>query len=467
MLVYVFGTGFYYNMYRQYIDKEIILNYLDNDPLKQGKFIEGIEVISPKQADYNKVEYILILIDNNQPIVEQLISYGVEQKKIRTYRQLNDVLMQPIIIKHGVDSISADEYLNTYNQRKRVLLLSHDFSRTGVPVAVMHMAELFEEMGIESVVGALIGGSLEEELCEKKIRFINNLHVISCDAKFERFINHFNYIFIGTITVAGFAHKFSFFNKPIIWWFNERYIDQYKEFTLPKHKDNMFYYADGDNTIDVFKSFYPERNIELLYYFLPDDEMINHVHEEHDYIQFLFAAFLSRRKGHDIFLDAIKKIPSNKREKFRFVIVGQDSRNKKDVITDWNKQTKEIPQIIHYGEVSQRELNSLYMMSDVFVCSSRDDTIPIVVTQAFEYSMPCIVTDIVGQSKYMENGYAGFVFSNEDSDSLCKYMLKYADNKELLKTQGKQAREIFEIYFSKKAVKDKMKKILTSISKEK
>ena len=463
MKYFIFGTGTYARIYSKYVEKNNIICYLDNDSSKNGCYFNGIKICNPNQVDLNDADYILIFICNYVPIVNWLVEMGVSPDKIRSFRELNDILKCPIEINDGNESINVERFLSMSGKSKKVFLISHDLSRTGVPVAIMHMAELFTEMGIDTVIGSLSGGNLEEELRGKRIKYINNLHVVNDDNEFKKFINCFDIILLGTIAAAIFSKKLLFFKKPIIWWINEKYDNEFKKFRLPNHKSNMFYFADGDNTITVFKKYYPNRSIKLLYYFLPDEELVDCKYKNNDYVQYLFAGYLAKRKGHDILIKAIENIPASYREKMKFIIVGQESKDSFDPATDWKMLVKKIPQIVRLDEVSQYELNKLYASSDVFICPSRDDTIPIVVTQAFQYSIPCIISDQVGQSKYMKDSYGGFVFQNEDYLMLSRYMIEYIDRPDLLSKQGIEGREIFEKYFSKESVKNKLKTEILSI----
>ena len=94
----------------------------------------------------------------------------------------------------------------------------------------------------------------------------------------------------------------------------------------------------------------------------------------------------------------------------------------------------------------------------MFVCPSRSDTEPIVVTQAFQHSIPCIVSDQVGQSKFMMDGEAGFVFKNEDCAALADSIVYCYDHHDSAVEIGKQGRAIFEKYFSKEAIRSIVKK---------
>lgn len=46
----LFGTGDYYERYKKWFAKEDTLALLDNDNEKRGLFIDGIQVLAPKEG---------------------------------------------------------------------------------------------------------------------------------------------------------------------------------------------------------------------------------------------------------------------------------------------------------------------------------------------------------------------------------------------------------------------------------
>lgn len=63
------------------LDKVKIISFIDNDPLKQNTFYNGIKVISPEELKHN-YDFIVIASMYFQEIYSQLIKLGVEKGKI-------------------------------------------------------------------------------------------------------------------------------------------------------------------------------------------------------------------------------------------------------------------------------------------------------------------------------------------------------------------------------------------------
>ena len=111
---------------------------------------------------------------------------------------------------------------------------------------------------------------------------------------------------------------------------------------------------------------------------------------------------------------------------------------------------KNKPNVQYIGEMKQSELNDFYRKIDVLVCPSRDDPMPIVVTQAMQNEIPCIVSDQVGQAEYIQSGKNGYIFKSEDVIELARIMEDIIVNPAQLNQIGKEGKKIYEENFSEK-----------------
>lgn len=445
----IFGTGKYAEAFSIFFEVNDICCYIDNDINKQGKEFNGKKTFAPDEVDYSRIDCVIVMVLKNKEIISQLTSMGVDKKKIISYKEIGKKFGLHIYINNCGQQVE----IRQWNFReKNLLLMVHELSRTGVPVAVMHLADLLRELGYGVVIGSLRSGSITNELQDRNIPYIENLGAFyDCDA-LEDFINCFDGVIMGTLAVAQFAVNFKSYSNPVFWWINESHKGVFKTYVLPKHENNFFYLADGEKTVKMFKTYYPEREVSNLYYYLPEEDERNSA-VSNEKICFGMVGSHVRRKGQDVLVAAIKRIPDEIRKNMVFYIIGPENGS---YTKEWKTQADMIPEIKMIGELSQSELKKMYSEFDVLICPSRDDTVPIVVTQAFQNSIPCIVSDQVGQSIYMKNDYGGYVFDSENTEQLSDAIVVMYNNKEKRAQQGREGREIFEKYFSKNAVKQEV-----------
>lgn len=90
------------------------------------------------------------------------------------------------------------------------------------------------------------------------------------------------------------------------------------------------------------------------------------------------------------------------------------------------------------------------------VCPSREDSLPIVMTEAMMYSKPCIASDSTGTADYIKDGINGFVCKTEDSEDLCEKMRYFIHHQEKIEIMGKEARKVYEEYFTMDKFADRL-----------
>lgn len=445
----IFGTGNYAEAFSKVFENDDIFCYIDNDKNKQGKEFNGKKIFAPNEIDYGNIDYVIIAVFKSKNIIAQLTGMGVDESKIISYKDIGEKFGLHIYINNCGKQIEIKHWKFT---KKSLLVMVHELSRTGVPVAAMHLAELLRELGYGVVIGSLRNGSLAGELQERTIPYIENLEAFyDCD-DFKAFIRGFDGVIMGTLAVAQFAVNFKSYSNPVFWWINETHGKFFETYKLPAHRDRIFYLADGDKTVKMFKSYYPNREVKNLYYYLPED-VEEKTAASNKKLCFGMVGSHVRRKGQDVLVAAIKRIPDEIRKNMVFYIIGPENGN---YTKEWKNQADMIPEIKMIGELSQSELKKMYSEFDVLICPSSDDTVPIVVTQAFQNSIPCIVSNQVGQSMYMKNDYGGYVFESENTEQLSDAIVAMYNNREKRAQQGHEGREIFEKYFSKNAVKQEV-----------
>ena len=454
----IWGTGKYYEKYKCYINAEDVLFLIDNDKDKWGEKIDGKEILAPEQADYEKCDFVLIMIIQYEEVEQQLLSYGLSKDKIKSYHNILELYDIKADIVSGGSNISFEKWKKNH-QGKKIFMCSNEFSRTGVPVAMMNTCTLLMKMGFEVLLSALLGGALEEEFEERGIDYLTDIGIFYKEEWFLNILKEFDLIFIGGLSASDFSVEVSKLDLPIIFWLHESYDVYYEKYKLII-RDNIHYYAGGKRVLEKFYEHYPSGRIEEMLYFLPQIEEMPEVRKSQEKIMFAVLGSISKRKGQDIFIEAIKQIEEEKQKKANFVMVG--SYSMADNFFDFDEQIKKIDNCKWIDELNQKELALFYKEIDVLVCPSRDDPMPIVVTQAFQNGIPCIISDQVGQCEYIKVGKGGEVFHSEDVKELKNIMIKYIDDKEALKVKSLEAKQIFLQHFSEDAMRKHLD-MITSI----
>lgn len=166
-----------------------------------------------------------------------------------------------------------------------------------------------------------------------------------------------------------------------------------------------------------------------------------------DKLIILLVGSIEKRKGHDILLKAVSKIPENLKEKIHIVFLGSDKNND-------TKNTEWLDNCIH-----SYNLNSIvtrfeyqnplifYKISDIFVLPSWQEGFPLVVLEALLSECLCIRSDAEGAYEQIVDGKTGFIFPKGDDESLSKILFRIIEDNVLRSDVKKAGRRFALNYF--------------------
>lgn len=459
MNIAVFGTGFYYEKYKYYLNDCNIQYLIDNNVEKKGTKIDGIEIYEPNQINYEQCAYIIILVKRYEKIKKQLLDLNVPADKIIVYSDIAKILPFKLAIKTEEGEITLKNWIEK-NKSPRIMIISHELSRTGVPVALMNLSLLLKKMNYSVLLVSMLGGSLCTELFENDIDYIEDLIFFYRDLEFLNFAKNFDLFLPGTVSLCGELLPFAELGKPVVWWIHESYVNFYLDQKNPlKDFENVSYYAGGKRVIKALQNYWGIEYVSELLYYLPEKRY----YEKKDNcgrIRFALIGAFSIRKAQDILVSAMRLLPKKYQNLYEILFVGVVLESEKKYYMDVKSRCFNFE---HISEMSQSDLDIFYNTIDVLICPSRDDPMPIVVTEAMQYGIPCIVSEQVGQEEYIQSGESGFVFENEDFEALSQIMQYIIENPIQLKEMGNKARKIYEENFSENQIREKLEVIFNEL----
>lgn len=455
MKLIIFGTGKYYQEFKKYISPEQIVCFVDNNPNKQCEYLDGKAIKAAQDVDFSACDYVLVMVMRYQDIYRQLRELGVPCEKIKAFFDLGDLFHIEPVVNYRDNKICLKDWVKTHE--KKVLLVAHELTRNGVAVVLMNTVDVLCELGYSVVITGLIGGALEDDIQERNIGYISSIGELYCGFEMQKYIQSFDFVIAGAVGTAHFVRCIAETDIPIIWWMHESNDQNFIDFDIPE-RSNIYYYAGGKRVIDMFKKYYPDRKIEKLLYFLPDKEMLNDK-VINSKLRISVIGAVNYRKAQDIFVDAVSRLAETERMSVEFDIVGAITEPVINI-----EEVKSKLQINYLGELSESKLGEYFETIDILVSCSRDDPMPVVVTQAMQNNILCIVSDQVGQSEYIHSGKDGFVFHSGDSEELANILKYCIENINMVERMGQASYGIFEAYFSQKVMRDNLQEIIRKIT---
>ena len=166
------------------------------------------------------------------------------------------------------------------------------------------------------------------------------------------------------------------------------------------------------------------------------------------------------RKGTDIFVNAAKKNAIS--DNVEYWIIGSDMYAPENYLNEINLLIGDRKDIKLKGEYTREQMKAVMMCIDVIVVPSREDPLPITMTEALMNSSVAIMSDRIGNSIYIESGKNGFVFESENIDELAdiiSYVITHWDKMQSVK---KEARKTYENIFTMEKFASNLKKELNT-----
>ncbi len=467
----VWGTGSYYQKYKKFIEPNEIGFLVDNNPKNQGAVLDGHLIYAPAQANFDQCDYILVLVMHYDEIRQQLLEMKIPQQKVISYKELYKVpIIRPTVISKG-EKLTLEQWTDQ-NTGIKIAVFSHNFARSGVPVALMNLTKLLKKMGYQVLLFSLVSGNLQEELDQYLIDYMPDIEVIYRDIHFEEVLRNFSFVVVGTLVLSELGTYLSERGFSILWWLHESEENLYLNYKLPQEAKKICYCSVGEFVRKIFERYYPSKVINELLYYIPDkveekgsklvdlESIKTNIGFKNDKFTFAVIGGIYKRKAQDILVQAVKQIPQEIRARIQIFLIGAILSK-----LEWEQIVCQVPQICLTGELSQEQVDKMYELIDVLVCPSRSDPMPIVVTQAMQHRKPCIISDQVGQSAFMKKGEAGFVFQSENERELAQLMVWFVEHPQDCEKIGEQARMIYEKYFSEDHMRKSLEVILKQIER--
>jgi glycosyltransferase involved in cell wall biosynthesis len=354
------------------------------------------------------------------------------------------------------------------NNSKNVLLISHELGLSGAPVAVYYMAKYLMSIGYCTVIISPTDGNLTTAICKDNIPVIIYAQLYQCD-----FINTysklFDFIVANTVITAPVISMLSGSEVPVLWWIHEAKLSYSYKGIVDKMPDeigdNIHVYCVGEYAKKALLCSFPKYQAGSLLYYLPKYEKYLFPErfaddKDNKKVVFCVIGVVDIRKGQDILAEVISSIPSNYLKKAFFIFVGKINKSSPTGVKTKLLCGKFPCSAVHVDEIQQEFIKKIYQEIDCLICTSRDDPMPIVVSEAFMNEKIVITSEHTGSASLITEGVNGFIYKNNDCDELSMKIKYVIDNISSLDSMRKAAGEIYQNNFSKEAFENCMDKVI-------
>lgn len=451
MKVLLFGTGYFYRLYRHWFPDEDVVALLDNSAAKQGQVLDGKHILSPADGVRRAFDAVFVLSMYYREMRDQLVALGVPAERIYGIFDICHFVQEDPTAM-AVQKFAAPRKRGA--GRPRLALLSYDLRRNGASFAALYAAEVLAD-SYEVTVLSTADGPLREPLLQagidvwiapvlqiatrQDLPWLGDFQLIMC--------NTFNwYYFLSQRDVT----------QPVLWWLHDPaiYYEMINhEILRGLDRRGLTVAAVGPVARQAIQPYLPNVQIRDVLYGLPDACPSSYVPSGHSRVCFAVIGMVQANKGQDLFIAAIRQLPAELRARARFLIVGDDTST---FAAEQRERCADLPEVQLTGEMDRHSLLQLYADIDVLVCSSRVETMSIVVSEAMMFSHPCIVTNHVGATEYLHDGSDCIIYPEEEVSALAAAMQCFIETPQLAVTMGRQARQVYEQVFGMTAFRQRL-----------
>ena len=458
MKIIIFGIGQFYRNRKNELDKYIgeehqIVCYLDNSVADDTRYYDNIKMMNPVYVKDLEYDIILIMSIHEKEMRQQLVALGCVDEMIWSWERFKAEM------SHGQFTHYGNFILSKTN--RNVLIISTDLDYNGGTIAAVYAAKAIQSNGDNVVLAARFGNC---NFIKETVK--DGVNITICPAipylsnEELTWIKQFDVVLVNVFQMIKCACMISLI-KPTIWWIHEA-MHFYEETLLkfPEYRDK-----DCIKEINIrgvsripqknFNSIYGHTIKETMPYGIPDEGICGTTNTEK--LIFAIVGSVIVRKAQDDFVKAVKRLPKSLNVSFWLIgAIGEDDYCKEICQHINNDKRFKI-----WGNCTREQMRELYQQIDVVVCPSREDPLPIVMTEGMMYGKVCIASDATGTADFIEDGVNGLLCKAGDVESLASKMQWVIDHPERLADMRKNARKTYEKYFTMEKFAQRLDTVIT------
>ena len=451
MNIILFGTGEVYRKNKSNISKkDKIVAFLDNDAEKQGKQIDGIYIYSPSKIQELSYEKIVIMSEHTVEMKEQLLSLGCKRNLIVHHREY--------LAQVDIEEKKYSIYLKNSANSRNCVIITYSLGYHGGALAVVYAALELMNRGYEVSIVAVEGDDIFiQEYRNKGIEIL--IYPILQYANWEglKWILEFKKVIVNTYCMILSALEIAKYHKVSLWLHESNHM--YTGMVYWKDQivsnNNLDIYAVSEIAKDIF--IYNNGNfaIEIMPFGIPDMGIDSYKQKE--FLSFAVIGSIYPPKQQLVFLEALTNMDKEKYGQTKSYIVGKAA----DVQYAGKVEDTagNIKNVYLTGELQRDEMDKFYEDLDVVVVSSVQETMSMTAVEAMMRGKICIVGDNMGIAGYIQSEINGLVYKTGDIDDLTNKLEWCVDNRQRLSRIGKNARIVYEQYFTMEMMGERLEKL--------
>ncbi len=339
----------------------------------------------------------------------------------------------------------------------RVLFFAHETTWSGAPIQLLHLVIWLKRTGWEVAVAVPKpttpeSGPISAELAKAGVPTfpIIDLSQPPDFAELQAVAAGFDVGVANTLVMWAAVRATNEQNIPVLWYIHESLVARHLIALNPEIVPALgmadVLVMPTHRTAQLYASF-TDRPIEVVPYGIPIPRIPADLPAGNPaVIRFLLLGTYEPRKGQDLFLEAIKQLPSSTMSRASFQMAGRVlDQSFHEALT---RQKAPLPSVTLRGALSHDEALAASAATDVLVCASRDETMPIAILEAMSLGKAIVATTVGGIAEWLRDGVNALLVPLEDDRALTGALRRCLEEPGLIKSLGENARQTFFEHFS-------------------
>lgn len=328
------------------------------------------------------------------------------------------------LISSFCDWIRFRSFFRQQPNKKFIVLVSHSGDTGGGAPVVLY--ELAKELNTDSNVIFLThtrGRVIKS--CKK-----NNINVFVTSFLYKKYLKLINqytdkidFVVINTAVLypyLSYLEKLEFPGK-VVWWIHEGsyFIDKYKN-KIKQYKLRSLRICCVSQIVKVSLESACQINgskLSLLPYGIVDKGLLPVQHRTNPFIITLIGR-IEERKNQIELVQAYKQLPNALQDKIKILMVA--GSYDKDYLAKLDAATSDQANISIIGPIARDKMRSIYSKSNLIVCPSKSDPLPVVITEAMMYGRLFVSSDGTGQALILKDTFKEFIYKRGNVGELAK-----------------------------------------------
>lgn len=305
----------------------------------------------------------------------------------------------------------------------KLLFITHSLNNTGAPLVLLDAMRACRKEGHSVDVVAMEDGPLREVMESEGVFVTVADNFLDELSMWQGIFGRFDAVVANTLVCIEAVYALNTTKVPTMWWIHEHeYWFEYYQQILPKPADlhsNIKVYGVSPLTNEFIKK-YCGYETKLLSFGIKDvkEKMPASGDEDTGKVRFICPATYSHVKGQDLLCEAVRRLPSDVREKCEFIMCGATMESEDDYYSTLLNAEREVKELKVLGTLPHDEALLMISKCDYVVVPSRLEPFSATAVEAMMLGRIPVVSSVCGVTEWIKDGENGFVFETENVDSL-------------------------------------------------